>query len=68
MSKATTTEQQIELSMVMFTNAIDAESRRDYRAAVYYYEQIEKLPKEDWPGGLEIRLEAARKQAAAAGR
>ncbi|HTW94499.1 MAG TPA: hypothetical protein VMD30_06890, partial [Tepidisphaeraceae bacterium] len=56
-------QQEIELAMGLFANAIDAESRHDYSSAIWYYQKIEeRIPKEDWPGGLEIRLEAAEKQ------
>ena len=55
-------EQEIQLAMGLFTDAIDAESRDDYSAAVWYYQKIkEDIPKDDWPGGLEIRLAAAQR-------
>lgn len=45
----------------MWANALDAESRGNYSDAIYWYQQIKKLPKDSWPGGLDIRLDLDRK-------
>jgi hypothetical protein len=49
------------LAMRLRANGLDAESRRDYAAAQYYYEQIEKLPREHWPADTDQLLHNARK-------
>jgi len=46
----------------LWREAIDLEARRDFAGAIDKYEQIKKLPKNVWPGGLEINLELARKR------
>jgi hypothetical protein len=46
----------------LWRQAIDAEARQDFAAAVRHYEQIKRLPKSAWPGGLEINLELARQR------
>jgi hypothetical protein len=43
--------------------AIDAENSGDYPAAVTLFEQIKDLPRESWPGDLELRLRAAKANA-----
>jgi hypothetical protein len=55
----------IEQARVLWNQAIDAEARRDFAGAVKYYEQIKRLPlsSENWPGGLQVRLELAQRQA-----
>lgn len=45
----------------LWSAAIDAEGDGDYAKAVRNYEQIRKLPRTVWPGGLDIRLNEARK-------
>lgn len=46
----------------LWRQAIDAEARQDFAAAVQHYEQIKKLPRSAWPGGLEINLDLARQR------
>ena len=58
-----TLDQQIVTAKEFYSNAIDAESRNDYRTAVTYFEYIEKLPREAWPSDTQIRLDFARQQA-----
>jgi len=43
--------------------AIDAGVRGNYAAAVTLFEQIKELPRECWPGDLELRLRAAKANA-----
>jgi hypothetical protein len=43
--------------------AIDAENAGDYATAVSLFEQIKDLPREAWPGDLELRLRAAKANA-----
>jgi hypothetical protein len=43
--------------------AIDAENSGDYKAAVTLFEQIKELPRDTWPGDLELRLKAAKANA-----
>ena len=47
----------------LYDKGIDAEQRVDFKAAVNYYQQITKLPRETWPTDLELRLKLARAQA-----
>jgi hypothetical protein len=42
---------------------IDAENAGDYANAVTLFEQIKDLPREAWPGDLELRLRAAKANA-----
>jgi hypothetical protein len=49
------------LAMQMRANGLDAEARHDFAAAQYYYEQIEKLPKEHWPADTDQLLKAAKR-------
>jgi len=42
---------------------IDAENSGDYATAVSLFEQIKDLPREAWPGDLELRLRAAKANA-----
>ena len=42
-------------------SGLDAEQRHDYAAAVYFYEKIEKLPKEHWPTDTESLLAGAKR-------
>ena len=41
---------------LLFDDALDKESHHEYADAVYYWEQIEKLPTQYWPGGTTIHL------------
>jgi hypothetical protein len=43
--------------------AIDAENGGDYSTAVSLFQQIKDLPREVWPGDLELRLRAAKANA-----
>jgi hypothetical protein len=54
----------IEQARELWKQAIDAEARNDFPAAVRHYEQIKKLPQRAWPGGLQISLDLARARAA----
>jgi hypothetical protein len=45
-------------------SALDAEARKDWRAAVVIYEQIGTLPEEARPSDLKVRLALAREQLA----
>lgn len=53
----------IETARSLWSQAIDAEARQDFAAAVSCYEKIQKLQSKAWPGGLQIRLDMARKRA-----
>ncbi len=59
---AASDEDPIDRARSLWIHAIDAEARQDYPEAIKYYEQIKKLPESAWPKGLEIRLQAAKKQ------
>lgn len=47
-------------SRTLRNRAIDAENSGNYAEAVSLFEQIKQLPREAWPGDLELRLKAAR--------
>jgi hypothetical protein len=47
-------------SRTLRNRAIDAENGGNYAEAVTLFEQIKELPREAWPGDLELRLKAAR--------
>jgi len=49
------------LAMRLRANGLDAEAKHDYAAAQYFYEQIEKLPREHWPADADQLLQNARK-------
>lgn len=57
-------ERAIEEARTLWGQAIDAEARQDFAAAVRCYEQIKQLPQGAWPGGLQVSLDLARKRAA----
>jgi hypothetical protein len=46
----------------LWNKAMDAESHRDFAAALKIYQRIEALPSEDWPQGLRTRIELARQE------
>ncbi len=46
----------------LWNAALDAESRRDFAAAVKIYQRIQSLPRDSWPAGLRTRMELARQQ------
>jgi hypothetical protein len=64
-SEIMTMEEAVERGQILRRQAIEAEAKSDWFAAVYLYEQIEKLPKEARPTDLDSRLAAARARAAA---
>jgi hypothetical protein len=51
------------LAMKLRSNGLDAEHRQDYVAAQYYYQQVESLPRENWPGDIDRLLKNNRKHA-----
>lgn len=53
---------QLEKARLLWHSAIDAEGRREFTEAVRLYQQIQDLPRDVWPGGLELRLANARKR------
>ena len=55
-----TLEQAMEESRKLYGQALDAEGRNDYAAALRFYEQIKKLRRDAWPGGLQVRIDLAR--------
>lgn len=52
---------QLDQARTLYRQAIDAEAKRDSSEAVRLYEKVKRLPREVWPGDLEIRLERARR-------
>jgi hypothetical protein len=48
-------------AMHLRSNGLDAEGRHDYAAAQFFYEQIEKLPREHWPADTDQLLKNAQK-------
>ena len=52
----------IDQARKLWVQAIDAEARQDFPAAVRLYEQIKKLPNQAWPQGLQLNLDLARKR------
>jgi hypothetical protein len=50
-----------DLAMELRSNGLDAEHRRDYVAAQYYYQQVETLPHDSWPGDIEPLLKNVQK-------
>lgn len=52
----------IEQARSLRRSAIDAEAAGDYARAARLYEQITTLPREYWPGDLQVRLDAARQR------
>lgn len=59
--ESTDPDEMIQQARILWRNAISAEAGGDYALAVRYYEQIKKLPPIAWPGGLDLRLESARR-------
>ena len=47
-------------AQTLWSAGLDAESRRDFAAAVKAYERIQSLPSSAWPAGLKTRLQLAR--------
>lgn len=56
-----------ELSMQLRSNGLDAEGRQDYAAAEYYFQQVENLPRDHWPGDIDQLLKDVQKRLADAG-
>jgi hypothetical protein len=54
----------INMARQLYGQAIDAERNEDFTAAIKFYEQIQKLPNDAWPGDLAIRMTIVRQQAA----
>lgn len=52
------------LAMELRGNGLDAEHRQDFAAAEYYYQQIEQLPRDHWPGDIEQLLKDAHQKVA----
>lgn len=42
---------------------MDAADKGDWRKALYYYEQIQRLPKDVWPADLQVRIAVAKRRA-----
>lgn len=53
----------LRASRRLWREALDADARGDYATAVKIYEQIQALPPEVWPGGLQVNLKLARDRA-----
>jgi hypothetical protein len=53
------------LAMQLYRNGLDADSRKDYAAALYYYQQVETLPRDHWPSDIDLRLKDVQKRLAA---
>ncbi|MGD0464399.1 MAG: hypothetical protein ABSB74_18095 [Tepidisphaeraceae bacterium] len=47
------------LAMQLRGNGLDAEHREDFAAAEYYYQQVEQLPRDHWPGDIDQLLKVA---------
>jgi hypothetical protein len=47
------------LAMELRGNGMDAEHRDDFAAAEYYYQQVEQLPRDHWPGDIDQLLKDA---------
>jgi len=60
-NEPTDPDEMIQQARILWRNAITAEANGDYALAVKYYEQIKKLPPVAWPGGLDLRMEDARR-------
>ncbi len=50
------------LAMKLRNNGLDAEARQDFAAAVYYYQQVETLPNDHWPGDIDRLLKNVQKR------
>ena len=53
------------LAMQLRVDGLEAESRHDYAAALYYYQQIETLPHDRWPSDTDQLLQNAQKMSVA---
>jgi len=54
------------LAMQLRSNGLDAQHRQDYIAAQYYYQQVEKLPRDHWPGDIDHLLKDVQRHLSAA--
>lgn len=54
-------ETDLDLARRCYRKALDAEGRGDFRTAVACYEQIERMPPDNWQGDVDLRLHDARK-------
>ena len=52
----------LEQARLFYRQAIEAEGRQDFAAAVNLYRLIQKLPSDAWQTDLQFRLENARKR------
>jgi hypothetical protein len=50
------------LAMKLRNNGLDAESRQDYAAALYFYQQVEALPTDHWPSDIDRLLKNVQKR------
>lgn len=57
---APTDDDPFERARILRRQAIDAENSGDYAHAVALFQSIKDLPREVWPGDLELRLRAAK--------
>ena len=55
------------LAMKLRNNGLDAEARQDFAAALYYYQQVETLPSDHWPGDIDRLLKNVQKRALGGG-
>jgi hypothetical protein len=60
-SAGTSSDDLDALAMRLRSSGLDAEGRHDYAAAQYFYEQIEKLPRDHWPADTDSLLKNAQK-------
>lgn len=54
----------VDDARMLWLAALEAESHRDFTAAIQKYERIESLPDSQWPTGLKTRLQLARQELA----
>jgi len=54
------------LAMRLRSNGLDAQHRQDYIAAQYYFEQVETLPRDHWPGDIDHLLKDVQRHLSAA--
>jgi hypothetical protein len=54
----------IDQARRLWSQAIDDEARQDFAGAAKKYQQIKQLPSDDWPAGLQLRMDMAQRRAA----
>jgi hypothetical protein len=54
------------LAMQLRSNGLDAQHRQDYIAAQYYFQQVENLPRDHWPGDIDHLLKDVQRHLSAA--